>query len=142
MTVLVIKSIFVAQLLNATNMENLDENSQSDMVAESGMVYSVKNHTSGQLYIDPLLDWAFKKIFASETSKEVAIAFLNVVLEGKRQINTITYGKTIIQVILKMKQVAFSISFVLILMAQHFWSKYKNSGRNILKNVRCFMPAD
>lgn len=44
-------------------------------------------------FINPFIDVTFKKIFASETSKEVLRAFLNEVLGGRRYIQSITYGK-------------------------------------------------
>jgi len=44
-------------------------------------------------FINPFIDVMFKKIFASETSKEVLRAFLNEVLKGKRHIESIAYGK-------------------------------------------------
>lgn len=56
---------------------------------------SIYRNTKGlpKGYISPFEDWAFKKIFASEDSKEVARAFLNAVLKGKRKIETIEFGK-------------------------------------------------
>lgn len=63
------------------------------VINELGAEYSIGNNNSGRLYVDPFDDWAFKRIFASETSKEVVKAFLNEVLAGIRQIETITYGK-------------------------------------------------
>ncbi|MEJ2884387.1 Rpn family recombination-promoting nuclease/putative transposase [Pedobacter sp. GR22-6] len=59
-------------------------------LAESVVVYSVGERNP---FIDPLVDWAFKRIFASEANKEVARAFLNEVLKGKREIVSIAYGK-------------------------------------------------
>ncbi len=44
-------------------------------------------------YINPFEDWAFKKIFASEVSKEVTKAFLNAILAGKRKIVSLEFGK-------------------------------------------------
>ncbi|TDQ11410.1 Rpn family recombination-promoting nuclease/putative transposase [Pedobacter metabolipauper] len=43
-------------------------------------------------FIDPFLDFSFKRIFASESSKEVLIGFLNELLKGQRQIETIVYN--------------------------------------------------
>lgn len=71
----------------------MEEEWLDNKVSEPLGVY--ENSTTGlsETYINPFDDWAFKKIFASETSKEVIKTFLNEVLEGKRQIDTITYGK-------------------------------------------------
>jgi predicted transposase/invertase (TIGR01784 family) len=44
-------------------------------------------------FINPFIDVMFKKIFASETSKEVLRCFLNEILRGRRYIEFITYGK-------------------------------------------------
>ena len=35
-------------------------------------------------YIDPLVDFAFKKIFGSEPNKDLLIAFLNEVFRGRK----------------------------------------------------------
>lgn len=37
-------------------------------------------------YIDPLVDFAFKKIFGSEPNKDLLIAFLNEVFRGRKYI--------------------------------------------------------
>lgn len=71
---------------------NMSEELKENVVKESSIVYG-KTPESPVIYINPFEDWVFKRIFASESSKEVAKAFLNVVLEGKRYIESITYGK-------------------------------------------------
>ena len=63
------------------------------VVKEPSGVYESNAIGLSETYINPFVDWAFKRIFASETSKEVVKAFLNELLEGKRQIETIAYGK-------------------------------------------------
>lgn len=63
-----------------------------NIVGEPGAAYSVGDKSSA-IYINPFRDKFFKKIFASETSKEMLRAFLNGVLEGKRDVQTVTYGK-------------------------------------------------
>lgn len=50
-----------------------------------------QNVSADQLFMNPFIDFAFKKIFTSQANKEVIKAFLNEVLAGKRQIATITY---------------------------------------------------
>lgn len=45
-------------------------------------------------YINPLVDFAFKKIFGSEPNKDLLIAFLNEVFQGRKVITDLTYGKT------------------------------------------------
>ena len=45
-------------------------------------------------YIDPLVDFAFKKIFGSEPNKDLLIDFLNEVFRGCKIITDLTYGKT------------------------------------------------
>jgi len=44
-------------------------------------------------YIDPLVDFAFKKIFGSEPNKDLLIAFLNEVFRGSKVIADLTYDK-------------------------------------------------
>src|SRR5277367_4553342 len=44
-------------------------------------------------YIDPLVDFAFKKIFASEPNKDLLIAFLNEVFCGRKVIVDLVYNK-------------------------------------------------
>jgi predicted transposase/invertase (TIGR01784 family) len=44
-------------------------------------------------YIDPLVDFAFKKIFGSEPNKDLLIAFLNEVFRGRKQIIDLVYNK-------------------------------------------------
>jgi predicted transposase/invertase (TIGR01784 family) len=44
-------------------------------------------------YIDPLVDFAFKKIFGSEPNKDLLIAFLNEVFRGRKVIVDLTYNK-------------------------------------------------
>jgi predicted transposase/invertase (TIGR01784 family) len=44
-------------------------------------------------YIDPLVDFAFKKIFGSEPNKDLLIAFLNEVFRGRKQIVDLIYNK-------------------------------------------------
>jgi predicted transposase/invertase (TIGR01784 family) len=51
-----------------------------------------KLHFTGK-YIDPLVDFAFKKIFGSEPNKDLLIAFLNEVFRGRKIIADLTYNK-------------------------------------------------
>lgn len=44
-------------------------------------------------YIDPLVDFAFKKIFGSEPNKDLLIAFLNEVFRGRKYIVDLSYNK-------------------------------------------------
>jgi len=44
-------------------------------------------------YIDPLVDFAFKKIFGSEPNKDLLIAFLNEVFRGHKHIVDLVYDK-------------------------------------------------
>jgi predicted transposase/invertase (TIGR01784 family) len=44
-------------------------------------------------YIDPLVDFAFKKIFGNEPNKDLLIAFLNEVFSGRKQIVDLIYNK-------------------------------------------------
>ncbi|RZM30413.1 MAG: Rpn family recombination-promoting nuclease/putative transposase [Pedobacter sp.] len=74
-------------------LENSEDETLDNVVAESGSAYSSTNKSPDQLYINPFVDWAFKRIFASEAHKEVIMAFLNEVLKGRRQIQSIVYTK-------------------------------------------------
>lgn len=51
------------------------------------------NQETDPYYIDPLNDFAFKKIFGSENSKELLKSFLNHILEGRRSIESMAYRK-------------------------------------------------
>jgi predicted transposase/invertase (TIGR01784 family) len=44
-------------------------------------------------YIDPLVDFAFKKIFGSEPNKDLLIALLNEVFRGRKHIIDLVYNK-------------------------------------------------
>jgi predicted transposase/invertase (TIGR01784 family) len=44
-------------------------------------------------YIDPLVDFAFKKIFGTEPNKDLLIAFLNAVFNGRRHIVDLVFNK-------------------------------------------------
>ncbi len=44
-------------------------------------------------YIDPLTDFAFKKIFGSEPNKDLLIALLNGVFQGRKHIVDLVYNK-------------------------------------------------
>jgi len=44
-------------------------------------------------YIDPLVDFAFKRIFGSELNKDLLIAFLNEVFRGRKHIIDLVYNK-------------------------------------------------
>ncbi len=45
-------------------------------------------------FIDPRVDWAFKRIFGSEDTKECLITFLNGLFEGELVIKDVTFAKT------------------------------------------------
>ncbi len=68
-----------------------EEELKENILREPGATYGSKAGLPKN-YINPFEDWAFKKIFASETSKEVTKAFLNAVLAGKRKIVSIELG--------------------------------------------------
>lgn len=42
-------------------------------------------------YINPYTDFGFKKLFGTDMNKELLISFLNALLEGKEEIEEITY---------------------------------------------------
>lgn len=44
-------------------------------------------------YIDPLLDFSFKKIFGSEPNKDLLIALLNEIFSGRKRISDLVYNK-------------------------------------------------
>lgn len=44
-------------------------------------------------YIDPLVDFAFKKIFGTEPNKDLLIAFLNAVFRGRKHIVDLVFNK-------------------------------------------------
>ena len=43
-------------------------------------------------YINPLLDYGFKKLFGQDSNKRFLIAFLNELLPGDKQIADLKYG--------------------------------------------------
>lgn len=45
-------------------------------------------------YIDPLMDFGFKKIFGSEPNKDLLISFLNQIFKGRKHIVDLVYNKT------------------------------------------------
>ena len=47
-------------------------------------------------FIDPRVDWAFKRIFGSEDTKECLITFLNGLFEDELVIKDVTFAKTAI----------------------------------------------
>lgn len=51
---------------------------------------SNNNHIEGR-YINPFIDWSFKRIFGSEDVKDILIGFLNAVFEGEHVITDIQY---------------------------------------------------
>lgn len=44
-------------------------------------------------YIDPFVDFAFKRIFAADESKPILIGLLNSIFKGRKYITAIQYGK-------------------------------------------------
>lgn len=44
-------------------------------------------------YIDPLADFAFKKIFGTEPNKDLLIAFINAVFRSRKQIVDVVFNK-------------------------------------------------
>ncbi|WP_449435451.1 Rpn family recombination-promoting nuclease/putative transposase [Pedobacter steynii] len=44
-------------------------------------------------FIDPFVDWSFKRIFSTEESKVALIGFLNEILRGRKHIVSIEYSK-------------------------------------------------
>ena len=71
----------------------MEEDQLDIVVKEPFELYENNRVGLSETYINPFEDWAFKRIFASEASKEVVKAFLNAVLEGTRHIETIAYYK-------------------------------------------------
>lgn len=49
---------------------------------------------SSTKYINPMLDWSFKKIFGTDPNKDLLIAFLNEVFKGRKKIVDLVYNKT------------------------------------------------
>jgi len=45
-------------------------------------------------YINPLMDFGFKKIFGQESNKVLLIAFLNEIFQGRKHIADLEYHKT------------------------------------------------
>ena len=48
---------------------------------------------SNTKYINPMLDWSFKKIFGTDPNKDLLIAFLNEVFKGRKNIVDLVYNK-------------------------------------------------
>jgi len=74
----------------------MEEEIFGNTVNEPGAAYYLDNKQMTSIYINPFRDKFFKKIFASETSKEVLRSFLNVILQElpeKRDVKTVVYGK-------------------------------------------------
>ena len=44
-------------------------------------------------YINPLVDFSFRKIFGSDPNKDILIAFLNEIFRGRKRIVDLVYNK-------------------------------------------------
>ena len=44
-------------------------------------------------FIDPLLDFSFKRIFGTEPNKDLLIDLLNGIFRGRREITDLEYNK-------------------------------------------------
>ncbi len=51
-------------------------------------------HPGATVYIDPLTDFGFKRIFGTEPHKELLIAFLNSIFNGQKLITELSFSKT------------------------------------------------
>lgn len=71
-------------------------------------------------YINPLVDFAFKKIFGSEPNKDLLIAFLNEVFLGRKHIVDLVYDKNEHPGDLKNKAPRYSICCAPVIMAKSF----------------------
>ena len=49
------------------------------------------NQPQGATYIDPFVDWSFKRLFASHESKSILIGLLNHLFKGRKYITAIEY---------------------------------------------------
>jgi hypothetical protein len=79
---------------NYNPTDTTDSPDQPDVFQEPEATYMAQQHNNrAPGYVDAMNDWAFKKLFGSEESKDILISFLNEVLKGKRQISTISYNK-------------------------------------------------
>lgn len=72
-----------------SRMEGGAENGVTDNVA-SNAESKVMSGKQGR-FIDPLVDWGFKRIFGTEANKELLIEFLNDLFEGEREITDVLY---------------------------------------------------
>jgi len=52
------------------------------------------NQPQPTIFIDPFVDFAWKRLFASEESKPILIGLLNLLFRGNKHIVAIEYGKT------------------------------------------------
>lgn len=75
----------------AKSLGQSEEDLLDIVVKEPSGIYESNAIGLSETYINPFVDWAFKRIFASETSKEVVKAFLNEILAGRRKIETISF---------------------------------------------------
>ncbi|MBO9593889.1 MAG: PD-(D/E)XK nuclease family transposase [Niabella sp.] len=51
-------------------------------------------HPGTTVYIDPLTDFGFKRIFGTEPHKDLLIAFLNSIFNGRKHITALSFSKT------------------------------------------------
>ncbi|RYG10269.1 MAG: hypothetical protein EOO07_22450, partial [Chitinophagaceae bacterium] len=49
------------------------------------------NQPQAATYIDPFVDWSFKRLFASHESKSILIGLLNHLFKGRKYITAIEY---------------------------------------------------
>ncbi|SDD93407.1 PD-(D/E)XK nuclease family transposase [Niabella drilacis] len=55
---------------------------------------TAKQPGSTAVYIDPLTDFGFKRIFGTEPHKDLLIAFLNSIFNGQKHITELSFSKT------------------------------------------------
>lgn len=66
---------------------------KENILAEPTAVYGYNNQKHDPYFIDPLGDFGFKRLFGAEQNKALTIAFLNHVLQGKREITSLEFLK-------------------------------------------------
>ncbi|WP_300601525.1 Rpn family recombination-promoting nuclease/putative transposase [Niabella sp.] len=55
---------------------------------------TAKHRGDVAVYIDPLTDFGFKRIFGTEPNKDLLIAFLNCIFNGRKHITDLNFSKT------------------------------------------------
>ena len=88
-------------------------------------------------YIDPMVDWSFKRLFGTEVNKDILIEFLKVIFP-EFDIEDITYLPTEQLGIMEKTAGLYSMSFAEHRTERNSWSKSNAARRSTSSRGHCF----